>query len=284
MKELWRRSAGLLGAHPVLWVPVLCADLVGFASKVGNHAFNRQIVLSLVQAQHASVLNQSAEVPVSRVNSAGEAALLVASVDLGTRLVTTGFYVIAAILTWALVQTLVVEPTPELGPTIRSVESKGWHIFGLTLLAFGIAVCFSVSPAMLLGVAIPFLHLARNNWRTAIHAISFGGQLLGYLSVAYWITPSAVGLMQTGPRKLVTQENRRDARHFAAFAATASLAISFLYQTAGGSPSALISPTHSWRGMTTGLGVSLLSALPYLVLFIFLSLAAQSGHETALDM
>ena len=107
MKELWRRSTAILWASPIVWGPVVCADLLSFAAKTGNTALNRRVALSLLQAQHASVLSQSADMAASHISSAGEAVLLAAATNLGTELLTACLYAIAAVATWSVVQTLV---------------------------------------------------------------------------------------------------------------------------------------------------------------------------------
>jgi len=283
LKDLWRRSTAILWASPIVWVPVVCADLLSFAVKTGNAALNRRIALSLLQAQHASVLSQPADMAASHISSAGEAALLVAATDLGTQLLTTCLYAMAAIVTWSVVQTLVGEPRPELGPTIRSAGAKGWNIFGLTLLAFAITVCFAMFPAVLLGLAIPLLHLARRDWPTVIRMAGFGEQLLGYVVAAYWITPPALRLMQPDGRAPIARERLTDARLFAAISVAASLAIGFLCQTAERAMVVPGSPDHAFARVLVGAGASLLSALPYVLLFLFLSLAACEAAERASD-
>ena len=125
----------------------------------------------------------------SHISSAGEAVLLAAATNLGTELLTACLYAIAAVATWSVVQTLVGEPRPELGPTIRSAGSKGWKVFGLTVLACAITVCFAMLPIVLLSLAVPFLHHVRiRDWLPAIHMVGFGVELLAYALAAYWIT------------------------------------------------------------------------------------------------
>lgn len=275
MKELWRRSTVLLWANPVVWIPVLCADLVAFAVKVGNGTLDHRIVHSLVQAQHASVLSQSSDSAAIHVGSAVEAALLVTVSNLGTQFVTMCLYATAALITWSLVQTLAGYPEPKWGAMILA---KGWRILNLVLLALGVLLC-SLFPAILLGLAIPLLQLARDDMVSLTEIVQFGALLVGYVAAAYWVTPKAVALMHPDGGECVAEETSTAARLFAVIAVVASLAIAHFCQTAERSIPGLKLPVHAWAGTVTGAGASLLSAFPYVVLFIFLSLAAENGPE-----
>jgi hypothetical protein len=282
VKELWRRSTAILREHPIVWIPVLCADLLGFAAKAGGTAVMRpMLILSLAQLR-GSVLTQSPD-QFAHVPTAGEMALLFAAVGLVTQFLTICLYAVAAVITWSLIQTFVDDPKPKLGLPIRSAKLKGWRIFGLGSGAFGMVLCFSFIPTALLGLAMPFLPLAGQDRISLMHAMQFCVLLMGYVATAYWVTPRALSLMRPETRRPIAGGTLGDARLLAAIAVASSLAISRLCGMVERSLLNLRYPDHALARAITGAGASLLSALPYVVLFVFLSLAADEGPESLLD-
>ena len=296
IKDAWQRSVALLRARPVVWLPVLCADLLVYATKLGNGALGRQIILSMIRASQTSVLSQAARGGGRPIESAGEAALLIGATDLATQLATISLYAIAAAVTWSLVRTFVDEPRQELGEAVGSARSKGGRIVGLVLLTFGLVVCLSVVPAILLGGMMPFLHLAREDRMTFVRAANLFALVVAYLAAAWWITPMAVRVMQPeppapiepaapiAPATLVERAAEIEpaapipppamtgARLLAAVAATVSLGIGFAGQMVERSLAALSGPDHVAARMVIGGVTSLLAALPFGVLFVFLSI------------
>ena len=280
MKELWRRSTAVLRDHPIVWVPVLCADLLSFAAKTCSGALGSQLVLSVLRSQ-ASVFSRPSGLIASHVTSVAQAASWVAFLNLTTQFVTLCLYAFAALATWSLVHTVVDQPKPAFAAAIHRAESKRWRIFDLVLRTFGVVLCCSILPAVLLGLAMPFLPLARQDRMSFLHAGQFVTLLLGYIAAACWVAPRALRLMQAEPGTPIGPRTLGDARLVAAIAVAISLAISSICQMAVRSYPALRFRDHFWASVVTGASVSLLSALPFVVLFVFLSLAADDEPEGA---
>ena len=75
MKELWRKTADIFWQHPIVWLPVIAADLMGFFVIQIQTWVTRSLIVWLVARSHRSVLGGVPE-PMTNAESLGLTFLL----------------------------------------------------------------------------------------------------------------------------------------------------------------------------------------------------------------
>ncbi len=123
MGELWRDLSDLLWKRPVLWLPVLAADLLGFLVNLGRSAWLRAIVLR--GSEYHSALGGApthAAMTPGTVETTSILALLITWASYFLRLL---FYAAALIITSALARgflSRLPNPWTEIGPRLRATR------------------------------------------------------------------------------------------------------------------------------------------------------------------
>ena len=206
--------------------------------------------------------------------SIGEMAAAFAALSLFAQLATMCLYMWAALTVWSKVRDLLGEITPRLVVVLRKT---GLQIGALLLCALGLLLCFTLIPAIVLPPLFPLLRLPISHLLPLMHGIETAALWIGYLIAAYWVTPRALLLIGQN----VMQRQRNTATLFALGAVISSLALRLICSIGERS---LVTPDELGTGLIVNAGTSLLSAIPYAVLFVALALVLQNEPDQTVEV
>jgi hypothetical protein len=267
MRTLLRTTAYIFWQYPILWLPVVLADLIAFSLRVFQGWMTQTIAQNLV-AGH-SVLSNTPE-PISTLPMAwtvvfGATRFLVEFVNLC-------LYAAAMIAISTLIRALLAQTKFSWRHILFAVRQLRVQVLLFSLQVFGmlvVALFLDTELAMYLP-RLRFLSMfstvsASRGEGLAIAAILFA-------SVAWLIAPAALALLRPRQSPPNDARSRWQARNIAAISVLASVAIYFLASVA--EPSfALLLRTSIGIQLFWAVG-SAASALPYIPLFIALDLIA----------
>jgi hypothetical protein len=254
MKNLWRKTVALFWKRPVLWLPLLCANLAGFCLARVQGLITRQFIHWYL-ARNSSLLPAFDHFLVLKI------ALMTGPLVWGTYLLNIGFYATALVVTASLVRRLpsaFSEFRPRLGDIV---------VFSLMLFALWVIATLLVG-ALSVGLVV------RQTGLLAKSPFVLGLAALVSMGIAYLITPAALTLLGTAQSQPISAGSLRWGRSFSILAVAASSAIAFFAETGERS---LVTTAPITRGnllIAVGALTSLLAAIPYIPLFISLSLIA----------
>lgn len=276
MKELWSKSTALLWANPVLWVPVLCADLLGFFLNLLQKTINRSIVQWLVLHTHSSVLGGAPDLATERALEF-KAALSAAPLTWGAYFVTVYLYAVALAMTAGLVLAIVKGLQPDMQVQSGFVRARRAAIFSLSVKIFGLMV----AAILVMGVAIV---QAVGFFGRRIPASSVGlvSALVAFAAIAFFIAPSALRLIG-GDTSEVSANGIGEARRFAVIAVMSSVAIGYFCGVAVHAIRAAGTENDGTARGITDAAASLITALPYIPLFVILALVAFKTGESPIE-
>ncbi len=258
MSELWRDLSEVLWKRPVLWLPVLVADLLGYLLNVGRGALIRAVVLSRLQHSVLSGQAVGAMTPGVAQSTSILALLLTWTANFLRIFLYAAALVVTARLVWAVVSR---EKDVSVAAAVRANLGG---IFELALRALAI----DAVAALLFSLTVSYLRKAgavailRNGWFTQ------GAALLLMVVLAVAVAPVAVRVLAgKAPGTAVS----RQAQLLALTLGFVSLLMGTFVATNG---AALL---HASAGARFGLELvgSLLVALPYAPMFVGLSLLAK---------
>jgi hypothetical protein len=273
MKELWNRTTDLFWQHPILWLPVLSADLLGFCLTQLQRLLTHEIVLSLVERH--SVLSNTPDLATNQSAALLKAALLTAPFLWGTYFLNVGLYTAAFLITAKLVSNLLQHTPPDLRSAVTFEVSHPHRIFGFALKVLAL---FALAAIALTGVSY-LVGRAHQAKILATPLFAFGSVLVVSACIAYYIVPSAIALMRGLPSRLVTAEAVWPWRMIAIRAVSSSTVSAFCAQIAEQSLVGTLSFTHGLTRQAIEAIASIIAAFPYVPLFIALSLAATRDAE-----
>ena len=266
MGELWRDLVELLRTRPILWLPVLLADLLGYLLNLARNGVLRQVVLHQT-TQHSALGGAVVHGPMSA--SAMESTTIVALLlswltYFGRMLLYSG----ALIATAALVQSLrerEPKPVQVVGPAL----ARGWG--GMLELALrGLAV-YAVA-ALLFSWLSPFL--AKHGQAALLHNLWFGyGLTLAVLLLLAVLLPPVALRVLSGQQPSGTL-----ARASQQFSVVPVVVASLLAATVSANSRELALAPPGARYPLEIVG-SLVVALPYVLLFTGLSLLARRAAQ-----
>jgi hypothetical protein len=283
VKELWRRSTALLLEYPILWVPVICADLVSFSVDLPLLAATRTLTYGLIHSS-MSVLGNGGTAPISPPPSFQFFYLKLASLTFAEECIRVCLYAFALLITASLVKIAIECGRPDFGRSLRDVRPDAGRGIGFAAKIFGLGIVMVSLPIALIAAVAPLLsHGAHQSSLLMSHVFRFCWTTLLTAAVAYVVTPSALRLLQPRTQNLIECEKLRMGRLFAVLVVAASTAIESCSQAAVRAVSASSAgniPPLTREAME--LGGSLLSAIPYAVLFVALALLANGlvGDES----
>ena len=194
MKELAERTLGLLKRHPILWLPQLCAVLLGVALGAADHSANRFIVDRLIhfhretyQPQPGLEFPDDPPPPPTDATIAKLEALEIPMLLLSDFLRGTAFFVALVVLA-NLVSgggTLAANPRREVW---RSVQRKSQQIRNASLIAIALHTC-----KVLLALAGWAILRSKPDWQYApfwhFQAVNWASSLALLAAVIYLLVP-----------------------------------------------------------------------------------------------
>jgi hypothetical protein len=260
MRELWRKTTALFWENPILWLPLVCADLLVFCFTRLQKLLTRQLIDSLL-LNHPALTGHAIR-PVAQPALLAKAALLSGAFVWGTHFLNICLYTVALVITATLVQELqpdspgVLHP---LGSRIRRIL-----VFSGELLAL-----YALSGVLLLQAT----RLAEK-WRFSTTDLVPGFVMLAYVSVAYCMAPSGIRLLREAQSRPVTSENFAMGRSFAILMVMTSLAISYFLAIVEQSLNTSPLLARGILRIMMEVPASAVTALPYVPLFISLALIA----------
>ena len=271
MEELWRETSELLWQRPLLWLPVLAADLLGFLVNLGSGALLRAMVLGRLQYQSA-LGGAPVRAPLSPA-ALQHATMLAVLITWPANFLRLLLYATAFFVTAALVRAFASrsrKPGEEIASALRKQPG---NTVALSARALVIYACAAVLLNLLGKSLIAHGHRAvlANGW------LETGAGVLLFAALATLVAPAAVrALLSRTPRPQVN----REAQAFAFLLGLISLALARF--VSGNMRSVHIaSPVARTLLELTG---SWIAALPYALLFVLLArlaFKAEAEPDTA---
>lgn len=269
MRELWRRTADLFWEHPILWLPVLAADLLGQCVTQLQQLLTHRIVLSLVERH--SVLGNTPDL-VAYKAAAMKAALLIAPFVWGSYFINICLYTMAFLVTARLVFTFQEQPSAaSFAATLKAGHPRRIFVFALKIFAM-----FILAAMLLLAVDL-FVVSTHQAKLVAMALWADGAAMVVSVCIAYCIVPSSLRLIKDR-NSFLADESIWRGRSIAILVVAASSVIAFCVQTAEQSLLGT-SPVHPMTLLALGAIASLFAAVPYVPLFIALSLVAMQDDD-----
>ncbi len=262
MGELWRDLVDLLRTRPLLWIPVLLADLLGYLLNLGRIGLLQAMVLHET-AQRSALGGAVVHTPLSAsaLQSATIVALLLSWVTYFLRLL---LYSGALVAIAALVQGYLrreTRPASAIGPSLGS------HAGGILDLALRGLATYAVAALLFSWLS----NLLQKHGYTAVLQNPWFGVLLGLfvlLVLAALLSPVALRVLagRTPSRELAGASQQ--------FAAVLAIVVSLLATFVGANTREMAHVASGARYPLEIVG-SLVVALPYVLLFTGLSLLAR---------
>jgi hypothetical protein len=275
MRQIWRNVVHLFWQHPVLWLPLIFADLVAFCLGLLQRSLSHEIAVRFF-ADHSL----PADTPEysRQATTLIQNQVLAASFGLVTQLLSICLYTLAFLLTAQLVRFILQDLSPNLWSAVRSGELHPGAIFSFSLKFFG----WAIISALLLATPVYFF-IFQNHERRLMETPYFthGLALLVAICVAYFITPAAIELLRSPYSQPVPPKFAWRGCGFSIPTVIVSQAIAFCAEIAERSFLSNSIRAQPLDVQAIHAIASLLSAFPYIFLFIALSLISISALEDA---
>jgi branched-subunit amino acid transport protein len=266
MGELWRKASELFWGKPLLWLPVLVADLLGSGLDQGQKAIVRSIVMGKM-VYHSALGGTVEHVPLTAaaVQQATQVAIPLQWTSNFLRIL---LYVVALVLTAFMVRDL-LKRNPEPWKPGAALRGRVGGIFGVALLVLAVTVVFTVLFSWGNRWLLTHGHkaVAVSPWYHVACAVLLVGAL------AWVAAPTAVRTVSLGPISKVGAQ-RAVAMGFLLGVATVALAF-FVEQSA---PALIHQPDA--RRIPLEMVASLVTAVPYILLFLGFGVLAVQEDST----
>lgn len=269
MGELWQQTSETLWQHPLLWLPVLVADLLGFLVNLARTALLQAALRH--DLQYRSVLGGVAMRGPASATAMAHATLIVLVISWTANLLQLCFYAAALVVTAALAAAIMAR-VRKLSPVVSSALQRSAG--GVLALAFQAWVMYLL--AFLL-----FSWLSRALLADGHKALLAGGWLelgcnvLLFAVLAFLLAPAALQILtRSAPAPVPTRQAQ-----WLAFALGVVALMLAHFITANMHAVHIAQPVVAFGLEITG---SWIAALPYAVMFVgFGLLAERSKTETA---
>jgi hypothetical protein len=264
MRDLWRKTTALFWENPILWLPVVCADLLAFCFTRLQKLLTRQLINSLLLS-HSALTGQVIP-PADEHAVITKAAIIFGPFVWGTYFLNTCLYTAALVVTATLVRTLGEHVRPDLPLVLGSLRSRSRRIL---VLSIKLLALYALAAALLLQATT----LAQK-WKFPPTYLIPCFLVLVTVSIAYCMAPSGISLLRDAQSRSVAPEYITWGRSFSMLLVLASFAVGYFVPMveqslfaspllAGGVPRLIIEAL-----------ASSVAAFPYVLLFISLSLMA----------
>ncbi len=136
MEELWQQTSELLWQSPLLWLPVLVADLLGFLAALGSASLMRSVILN--RLQYHSVLGGPAVPTQLSAATVHRANLIAALITLPADYLRLLLYALALVVTAAMVRACRQRETSAFADVLPALRRNGGAVLSLSLRALAI--------------------------------------------------------------------------------------------------------------------------------------------------
>jgi hypothetical protein len=287
MRNLWSTTTSLLRHHPLLWLPVIVADVASFWLSWLERLIHTQLIEQVViwLSQSHSVLGNTPDYNSLTPAVSAKAQALTAPLVWTTRYLGICLYTAALIATAAIVYNL---SEPEAAP-LKQARSGIWtsrrRILIFSLKFFFLNAVVGILGAWLLSWALQLQSLwekttsPSSTLQIAVEKSNLPVLLPALLlaaAIATIMAPVAVRLLQ--PKGVpLTPQQAKSARHASLIVVAVAAALQvliqqvepYLFQHLGTATPTLL---------TVGFAVSLITAIPFVLLYVALSLIATPAH------
>ena len=292
MQTLWRTTASILRNYPILWLPLVAADLVSFGLSWTERRLHHDLILHLVSwlSQSHSVLSSTPVYADPPPYTASVIAILTAPITWVTYFASTVLYTSAMLVTASILANLADNGQPRPRSAALALSSSRRRILLFSLKLCAIFVLSLPVMGLLFAVAFEFQRFLETTAFLPLklqlqlqHADLFGylTELPILMAIAYMVAPIALKLLQP-PGAIPTPQARKAARiaTLIVVAVTSTLEIflprvvtTFLQQLNPAPPLVV----YIVRTLT-----SLIAAVPYVLLYIALYLIATPDSPLAI--
>ena len=268
MGELWRDVSELMVKRPILWVPVLVADLLGFLTSLGRGALLRALVLH--QLQYRSVLGGAPTRTQLSAAAMQQTNILAFAVTWTSYLLRMLLYAAALVTTAALVRSFAARAERPLQEIVVALRRYGGSIISLSLRTLALYA----AAAALFGSAVNWFSKHGHKSALANHWFESAAGILLSAALAFVLPPIALrALSGRSPSRSLKQH----AQLFAFLLGLVALAIAYFVNAnirtvRGGA---------SFSRFLLELSGSWIVALPYAVLFTGLGLLVLQLERTS---
>ncbi len=266
MEELWRKLTELMVARPLLWLPVLAADLVAFLLGLGGKAWLSHILIKRLETH--SVLGGPAVMAPLNAAAVQGAVQAVAPIEWGASLLRLLLYTLAFLATAALVRAFRARnenPMGEIAAVLRSNFKDILPVAGTALLVYLIT---SFGARFVGNLLIQHGHKAI--LQSGAYVGGWFGLIVGLITICLLSLLVAPVAVQALSRRPLDSEHRRQAQILAFSLGLGAIVLgrfvdANLVTLRHASPlaRALLGMTGSW-----------IAALPYAILFAGLGMLA----------
>lgn len=268
MSKLWRTTSYLFWQYPKLWLPVLAAEVASYSVRYLQQAISQQIVLWVHRS--GSVLSSGQDSFVNR-SEAMKAAIFAAPFVWGRYFISIFLYTCALLATARILAKIL-----NSGAVGFTIQSRVPYALKFSLK------CFALSAACAILFMFPITSLALELGPRGLLTNPFypgAITLLLTCAIAFIMAPQAVRLVSVAPVK-ISSDQAASSRVSACLASAASISLGLAVSHAH------ISGWNSWPRheqlvwIAINLVIGIVTAIPYIPLFIALSLIADSAVES----
>jgi hypothetical protein len=276
MQALWRKTIEFLRAHPILWVPLIIADLTAFIMNSLQKSATHGIVHWFLTRHYHSVLGGNLISPDLDPNAMRKAAILCTPLVWGSYFVHICLYTAAFVLTAAFVGKILCNQKPCLADAVSllrlNLRQVTWFVLKVLALWMLGGISLILFPAA-------FTRFFFENRFLGPAAFGTVASLLGYICASWLLTPAGIRLIQAPLSEDLSVETIERCRIVAILASVASLVLSYLVMKAEASPYISSAFDPAFHNLIVSPLLSLLVAVPYLLLWISLRLLATEGIQ-----
>lgn len=189
MEELWQQTSELLWQRPLLWLPVLGADLLCFLAAIGSAALTRSVVLSRLQ-YHSALGGTALQGPVSSA-AMYRANLIAALITLPANYIRLLLYAVALVVTLALVRAIRSRESSVFAGIAPALARNTGAILSLSLRALAIFGGVALAASWIGQSLVSHGHRAvlTGGW------LDLGAGTVRILLLAFLLAPVAVALL-----------------------------------------------------------------------------------------
>jgi hypothetical protein len=271
--QIITKSLIVLRKHPLLALPVIAADLLGFAAMHIQHALH-QPLFAFVFGNKDSVLSTTRSSFVLTPENASKVALLTVPLIWGCYFLSVLFYTTALLVTSALLDQIEMNEDPDLRSAVVLAfkDKKRLLLFSISMI--GALAAAAIVSGLLISGSMQIPWLAEKMGRDFGYFVAF---LLQMVIVLLFARPALKLLResQSSPTRSVLR-----AAVFLGFSVTAAQ-IAYLLVLEHAAPDVLFQQKTVFAYLIREAVVSLMGASFYIVFFIGLSLLAASDHPTS---
>jgi hypothetical protein len=264
MRELWHKTTELFWENPVLWLPVVCADLLAFCFTRLQKLLTWQLI-NFFLLSHSALTGQA--IPsVDKHAVIMKATILGGPFVWGTYFLNTCLYTAAFVVTATLVRTLEQHLQPDLPLALGSLRSRSRRIL---VVSIKLLALYALAGLLLIQTTT-----LTQKWKLPVTYLIPCFLVLSAVSFAYCMAPSGVSLLRDAQSRSVTPKYIAWGRSISILMVLASFAIGYFVPIVERSLFASAFLARGFPRLIIEAIASSAAAFPYVLLFISLALIA----------